>query len=137
MSADGICPKLIDMIEFSRQRDVTIVELGPSYESLDDRILEEIRGALLSEASKADPPPMVLDLSGTNYIGSAFIELLVRVWKRLTERGGTMVLCGLRPFCAEVLRVTGLDHLWRVFPTQDQAVTAIKEDPRGPASSRA
>ncbi len=137
MSADGICPRLIDMIQVSRQRDVTIVELGPSYESLDDRVLEEIRGALLSEASRADPPLMVLDLSGTDYIGSAFMELLVRVWKRLTERGGAMVLCGLRPFCAEVLRVTGLDRLWRVFPTQDQAVTTIKEDPRKPAPSRA
>ena len=114
------------MIRVSRQGDVTVIELGSSYESLDDRVLGEIRGVLLGEAMESEPPRMVLDLSGTDYIGSAFIELLVRVWKRLTERGGAMVLCGLRSFCAEVLRVTGLDGLWKSFPTQDQAVAALR-----------
>ncbi len=123
------------MIQVSRQQDITVVELGPSYESLDECALEEIGGALLTEATKADPPRMVLDLSGTNYIGSAFIELLVRIWKRLTQRGGTMVLCGLRPFCAEVLRVTRLDQLWKTFSTLDQAVAALRESPTQPGSS--
>ena len=126
MSPGGIWIRLGIMIRVSRQGDVTVIELGSSYESLDDRVLGEIRGVLLSQAMESDPPRMVLDLSGTDYIGSAFIELLVRVWKRLTERDGTMVLCGLRSFCAEVLHVTGLDGLWKSFPTQDQAVAALR-----------
>ncbi len=121
-------PRLIPMIRVSRQQDVTVIELGPSYESLDERVLGEIGGVLLSEATKADPPRVVLDLSGTGYIGTAFIELLVRAWKRLTQRGGTMVLCGLRPFCADVLRVTRLDQLWKAFPTRDQAVATLGEN---------
>jgi len=113
------------MIRISRQQDVTVVELGPNYQSLDAGVLEEVTAVLLTEATKAEPPRMVLDLSATSYVGSAFIELLVRAWKRLTERGGTMVLCGLRPSCAEVLRVTRLDRLWKAFPTRDQAVAAL------------
>ncbi|MHC4177758.1 MAG: STAS domain-containing protein [Planctomycetota bacterium] len=123
------------MSQVSRQQDVTIIELGPSYESLDQPVLGEISRVLLSEASRADPPRVVLDLSGTNYIGSAFVELLVRVWKRLTQRGGTMVLCGLRPFCVEVLRATRLDRLWKAFPTRDQAVAAMRESPGHQAPS--
>ena len=123
------------MIRVYREQDVTIVELGPSYESLDECALEEISGVLLTKATTADPPRMVVDLSETSYIGSAFIELLIRVWKRLTQRGGTMALCGLRPFCAKVLRVTRLDHLWRTFPTQNQAVAVLREDPGQSGSS--
>jgi anti-anti-sigma factor len=113
------------MIRVSRREDVTVIELGPSYQSLDVCVLEDVAGVLLTEATRADPPRMVLDLSATSYIGSAFVELLVRAWKRLAERGGTLVLCGLRPLCAEVLRVTRLDHLWKAFPTQDQAVATL------------
>ena len=123
------------MIRVSRQQDVTIVELGPSYESLDKGAIAEMGDVLLNQATEAEPPRMVLDLSETNYIGSAFVELLVRVWKRLTQRGGTMALCGLRPFCTEVLRVTRLDRLWNAFPTRDQAVAAVRQIPGQPAAS--
>ncbi len=113
------------MIRLTRLQDVTVIELGPSYASLDDDTLEEIGGVLLTKAATADPPKVVVDLSETNYIGSGFIELLVRAWKRLRQRQGTMALCGLRPFCAEVLHTSRLDTLWGDFSTQDQAVAAI------------
>ena len=112
-------------MEITRQQDVTVIELGSAYESLDDDSLEEIGGLLLTEATIADPPRIVIDLSETTMIGSMFIELLVRAWKRLRERGGTLVLCGLQPFCAEVLRITQLDKLWETYPTQQEAVAGI------------
>jgi anti-sigma B factor antagonist len=131
----GIPLRLTRMIRVSRQQDVTVIELGASYESLDKCVLEDFGGVLLTEASRAEPPRMVLDLSGTSYVGSAFIELVVRAWKRLRVRGGTMVLCGLGPLCAEVLRVTRLDQLWKAFPTRDQAVAALGVAPGQTATS--
>jgi len=115
------------MIRLVRQDDVTIIELGPSYESLDDETLEEIGGLLLTEATVADPPRVVLDLSRTTYLGSTFIELLVRAWKRLRERGGTLVLCGLQPYCQEVLHVSRMDTLFEILPTRDRAVAAASK----------
>ena len=115
------------MIRSTRQDGVTVIELGPSYESLDDDALEEIGGLLLTEATVADPPRVVIDLSGTDYFGSTFIELLVRAWKRLTQRRGTMVLCGVQPLCAEVLQVSRLDTLWPICRTQAEAVIAAAE----------
>jgi len=115
------------MINVISQHEITIVELGPSYESLDEDTLEEIGGLLLTKSATVGPPVMVLDFSLTDYIGSTFIEVLVRAWKRLKERGGTMVLCGVRPFCAEVLRTTRLDEVWRVYPGREQAVEAAEE----------
>ncbi|MEE8451280.1 MAG: STAS domain-containing protein [Thermoguttaceae bacterium] len=110
------------MIRVDTQQGVTIIELGSAYESLDDDALEEIGGLILTKATAVEPPWMVLDLSGTRYIGSTFIELMVRAWKRLRQRGGNMVLCGVQPFCAEVLRTTKLDTIWTVAATREEAL---------------
>ncbi len=110
----------------TRQNGVTIIELGPSYDSLDDRELEDFGGLLLAEATHADPPWLVLDFSQTTLIGSSFIELLVRAWKRLRQREGAMALCNLQPFCEEVLQVTRLDTLWGTFATREEAMKAVR-----------
>ena len=113
------------MVELIHQPGCTVIELGASYDSLDLDSLDEVGGMLLTQAATAEPPRLVLDMSQTGFIGSTFIELLVRTWKRLTERGGTMVLCGLQPFCADVLRVTRLETLWRAYPNREKAVDAV------------
>ncbi len=114
------------MIRLVRQNDVTVLELGPAYDSLDDAALEDLGSLLLTKAATANPPFLVLDLSNTDFIGSLFIEVLVRAWKRLTERGGTFALCGVQPFCDEVLRTSRLDTLWGTFPTRKQAVRSLR-----------
>jgi anti-sigma B factor antagonist len=104
---------------------ITVIELGPRYESLDQASLMEFGGLLLSEASHADPPLLVLDLIQTSYVGSSSIELLVRAWKRLKARDGTMALCGVQPFCAEVFEVTRLNGLWATYATRETALSAL------------
>ncbi len=109
----------------TQQNDVTVIELGPAYDSTDEEVLEELGGLLLTQAATVDPPHVVLDLSNTGFIGSSFIELLVRAWKRLTERGGAFVMCGVQPFCKEVIRTTHLNTLWETFPDREQAVRSL------------
>jgi stage II sporulation protein AA (anti-sigma F factor antagonist) len=113
------------MVRTIVQQECTVVELGPTYDSLDSEALDEVGSVLLTQASAAEPPRLVVDFSQTSLIGSTFLELLVRAWKRLSERGGAMALCGLQPFCAEVFRVTRLETLWHCCPTRDEAVTAL------------
>ena len=108
-----------------RERDVTIIEFGEDYDSLDYQTLEQIGELLLSEATHADPPKLILDLSETQFIGSSFIELLIRTWKRLKERGGTMVLCGVQSFCTEVLQITQLTTIWKIYPSRTEALDAV------------
>ena len=116
------------MVEVSRQRGVTIVVLGRSYASLDEATLDEVGGLILTTAATVDPPRLVLEMSATEYIGSAFIELLVRVWKRLTERGGTMAVCGLRPLCQDVLRISRVDGLLETYRSLEDALEATAVD---------
>ncbi len=126
------------MVDLLREHDVTVVWVGPgSVDSLDAERLGAIAQVLIDQAAQADPPRVVLDLSETDVIGSRFIELLLRAWKRLAQRGGTLALCGLRPFCAEVIRVMRLDGLWRVFADRRTAVEALSVGPGGSAGPAA
>lgn len=111
----------------TRQENVTVVALGPEYENLDEGVLEELRDTMLEAARTADPPLLVLDLSHTKFFGSAFIEVLFRTWNRLNARdGGKFCICGLTPYCAEVIQVTHLDRLWHIAGTRDDAVKALR-----------
>jgi anti-anti-sigma factor len=92
--------------------DATIVRFSGEYDALDEKRLADAERTLLQAVEGAVRPLVVIDLAATRYMGSAFIELLSRAWQRICHRQGQMVLCGVQPFCADVLRAAGLDRLW-------------------------
>ncbi len=92
------------MPQIERRQDVTVIVMDAVYEALDQEKLRQARDLLLHHAESVEPPLVVLDLSGTTYMGSAFIEVMFRTWKRVHGRNGRLVLCGVQPLCHEVLR---------------------------------
>lgn len=121
MSAPTLTPEVVV------DRQVTVIGLGPGYGSVDEKVLDAgLRAALLDTAESANPPLVVLDLSHTNFFGSSFIEILFRIWNRLQAKpGGTFAICGVTSYCLEVLKVTHLDSLWKLYPTRDEAIRSI------------
>jgi len=113
------------MLQVTQQNGVTVLCTGPSYTGLEHQALQEFGEMLLSEVTQATPPRFVIDMSATDFIGSSFIELMVRAWKRIKNRNGTMALCAVHPFCQEVLRVAHLDTVWPIYASRDEAVKAI------------
>lgn len=110
----------------SNEGGVTVIQLGPEYENLDERLLEGLRSIALDVSKSADPPWVVIDLSHTKFFGSAFIEILFRLWNRMNSRpGGQFAISGLTSYCAEVLKITHLDSLWKIYPTRAAAVQAL------------
>lgn len=104
---------------------MTVLCTGPSYAALELPALQELGEVLLCEATNADPPRLVIDMTETRFVGSSFIELLVRAWKRIRSRDGTMALCAVRPFCREVLGVSRLDTIWAIHSTRAKALEAL------------
>jgi anti-anti-sigma regulatory factor len=116
--------RLAEKPEVSVDSGVTIISLGPAFETVDEQTLDNgLRDALLELTQAVEPPLVVLDLAFTRFFGSSFIEVVFRIWHRLQARaGGNFALAGLSPYCLEVLKVTHLDSLWRHFPTRAEAV---------------
>lgn len=115
------------MAEVQQIDGVTVVEFGPEYDSLDGPTLTRVQQLLLNLSHEAQIPWMVLDLSHTRFIGSGFLETVSRAWRRLNKRGGGIVLCGVQPFCAEVLSITRLDTLWPQYTALSDALAALRE----------
>jgi anti-sigma B factor antagonist len=113
------------MLTVTQQSGVTVLCTGPSYTGLEYQALQEFGEVLLSEVARAEPPRFVIDMAQTDFIGSSFIELMVRAWKRIKNREGAMVLCTVHPYCQEVLRVSRLDSVWPMYATREEAVKAI------------
>lgn len=106
---------------------VSVIELGAEYENLDESALDELRDVILKVVEDADPPKVVLDLSHTQFFGSSFIELIFRAWNRSqAKEGGEFVISGLTEYCREVIAITHLDRLWKLYDNVDAAVADLK-----------
>lgn len=125
MSAPAITP------DVTVENQVTVISLGPACQNIDETVLDNgLRDSMLEITKEINPPLVVVDMSHTKFFGSSFIEILFRIWNRLHAKpGGQFAISGLSPYCAEVLKITHLDSLWRVFPTREEAVRTLSSRP--------
>jgi anti-anti-sigma factor len=116
------------MTRVSQVDGVTIFSVDREYDSLDERKVSEFSAQLTAAIDRANPPLLLLDLSDTTFIGSSFLGVLVRVWKRIRERQGRMALCHANELCSEVLHASKLDTIWDIYPARDAAIRALATD---------
>lgn len=115
------------MAKVLREEGITVVEIDAQYDSLDVARLNELGDQLLTAVAGAEPPKVLLDMGRTTFIGSNFLGLLIRAWKRLRDRHGELALCSVNDVCGDVLRASKLDMIWQVFPDRETAVTNLRK----------
>ena len=100
-----------------------IIHLGSLHEP---EIAHETQELLdLINTSNPIPTNLVIDLGGGDYLGTAMLGAVVKLWKRVSQRGGRLALCNVSDNVAQVLRVTKLHTIWPIYGTRDQALSAI------------
>ena len=119
MTPPSVRPQIV------QQDGVTVVVFGPEFEKISEDRIATVSEVLL-EAAEADPPRVVLDLSATKFFSSSFIEVVFRLWSRLQARQNSRFgLAGVDRYCAEILQVTNLDHLWTTYPSRADALRGV------------
>jgi anti-anti-sigma factor len=111
-----------------RHGDVTVIMATPALERLSFRLEKQAADLILEPIQGCDNPLIVFDLSRVNYFGSMFLALLIRTWKLVTARGGTMAISGVTARTRELLRVTSLDIVWPIYDSRNEAVEALLLD---------
>jgi hypothetical protein len=66
----------------------------------------------------------VLDLSLVHFFGAGFVGVLVDTWAQLRAQDRQLVLRGLTPFCARLIRAL---HLHKLFAIDNHVPTAVEE----------
>jgi anti-anti-sigma factor len=88
--------------------------------------IERVGSELLERLKSYEPPKFTVDLSNLNYMGSAMVALIVRLWKSVKDRKkGRMVIINQHDMIFEVLKLAGLHKVWTIVRTRDEGVREL------------
>jgi anti-sigma B factor antagonist len=104
---------------------VTVVEFRTAS-LMDPLELQTIGDDLFKLIDEQDKRKIVLDFERVQYISSQAIGIVLTMNKKLASLPHSkLVLAGIGPRLMELLRITRLDKVLAVKPTQDQAVNFL------------
>lgn len=68
---------------------------------------------------------LIIDLAKGDYLGTAMLGAIVKLWKRVCQHGGQLALCNVSENIIQVLRITKLHTVWPIYDSRDQAQAAV------------
>jgi len=71
-----------------------------------------------------DGRPIVLDLSGLEYVSSAGLRLLMLAGRQASAQGGKIVIAAMRPLVAEIFQISRFSMLFEIHPGVREALVA-------------
>ena len=100
----------------------TVVEfMSPSL--MDPIELDEIGRELVNLVEEQDKRLIVLDFTRVQYLSSMAIGIVLNMHKKMAQlKGSQLTLCGVGPKLMELLKITRLDRILRLKPSQREAV---------------
>jgi anti-sigma B factor antagonist len=119
-------------------------EFSLSSESIDDtRHVVAVSGEIdlftapelksaLGEALESGRTRIVVDLTNTTFLDSTALGVLIGAVKRLRSRDGVLTIVNTDQNIAKTFEITGLDQIFTIRPTRDEAVGAL--DTEAPAA---
>lgn len=112
-------------------------EFALSQEALDDeRHIVAVRGEIdlftapelksaLADAIEEGRLRIVVDLSETTFLDSTALGVLIGAVKRLRTREGRLTIVNTDDNIAKTFEITGLDQIFTIRASRDEAVTAL------------
>jgi anti-sigma B factor antagonist len=95
--------------------------------SLMDAIqLEAIQKDLFKLVDEEDRRVLILDFAKVEYLSSQAIGIVIGLHRKLSALpNGKLLLCGVNAKLAELLKITRLDKMLTVKPTQKEAINFL------------
>jgi anti-sigma B factor antagonist len=103
----------------------TVIEFAnPSL--IDPVELEKISQSLYRLIDQEDRRKIILDFERVQFLSSQAIGIILTMNKKLMPlKNSKLVLCGVGPKLMELLKITRLDRLLTIKPTQREALKVI------------
>lgn len=99
--------------------ELTIPRSADMYEF--DRVNEEVARVTADQQAGR----WVLDISGSDYVGSAILGVLVNVRQRIRGGGGYLAVCGLSDPLVHAMRTCSLYNLFSIAETRADAIRLV------------
>ena len=109
---------ILEMQKKSPAPAVSILELhGKLLMGKDSKQVERA----VDESIKADVKSVVFDLSGLEMMDSTGVGIIVMCHARLEKAGGSLRIAGAKGIIQDILHMTHVDRIVRLFPTAEEA----------------
>jgi anti-sigma B factor antagonist len=93
---------------------------------MDPPALEEIGANLNKLVDEEDRRIIILDFSRVEYLSSQAIGIVIALHRKLSALPHSrLLLCGVMPRLMELLKITRLDKVLTIKPSQSEAVNAV------------
>ncbi len=103
-------------------RDVLILSADGGIDSTNAEELVSELGKLVDAGARK----LIVDCSRLGFISSYGIAVLVRLHKKLTDRGGDVKLAALESRVARLIDLVGLERVFQIYPNVDGARNAFR-----------
>jgi anti-sigma B factor antagonist len=74
----------------------------------------------------SQPRKLVIDFSQVRFFSSQMLGLLVDLWRRMKDVGGSLTISGIDPQLTRVFRITHLDKLFNFYDNTESAVASLR-----------
>jgi anti-anti-sigma factor len=68
---------------------------------------------------------MIIDLGKVDYISSVGLRVLLASLKKQRQNQGSLQLASLQPFVQNIFKITGLDKIFQIFPSEEAAFQSL------------
>ena len=111
-------------IEVGEVGDVAVVEF------IDKRILDEQNIQLIGEqlfdlVDNQNKRSILLNFSNVEYLSSAALGRLMSLHKKLQAVSGQLKLCNIKSNIEEAFKITKLDKILKIYPSEEAALEAF------------
>jgi anti-sigma B factor antagonist len=111
-------------LRVEQDADVTIISILASRvpvemsDSFEERVVQAVE--------RLEQPKVLIDFADVSFISSAVLGKLIKLNGRVQDRGGQFRISALGDRIAEVFHITGLDRLFQIYDTRDDAIRAFE-----------
>jgi anti-sigma B factor antagonist len=112
-------------IKISYKNKIKVIEL------LDDKILDEATLADLTESlfsvlTEEETPNIVINFSRVMQMSSSMLGILIRLNKRVAEKGGNLKLCCIIPMLYDIFVLTKINKLFEIYHDEQTAINSFE-----------
>lgn len=113
---------MAERVELFTEGNVTVVRFK-DHKILDEANIHQLGEELSQVVSSGDHAKLLLNFESVEFLSSAALGKLISVKKKATAAETELKLCGIRNEIFEVFKITGLDKVFDITDTQDEALS--------------
>ncbi|MCK4665197.1 STAS domain-containing protein [Candidatus Dependentiae bacterium] len=107
----------------TKRDDIDIIRIEGQLDGTTSIIAQKEIIPLVTPESK-----LVIDMGDCDYISSSGLRVLMMIGKQLSKEGGKGVLAKLSEEVRDIMEMTGFSHIFKSYPTLDEAIEALKKE---------